>query len=137
MKRTRTSQHEQILQIPAEYNPKLRLRPFFLFFVFGLHLISGKKHFTFRKRPLFFYFFGLHSIVGIKLHNFHCSSVKAAKAKLYKLSTGYSPSLACQPKYRIRKYNIFSTFETVFCTVIDSKNYLKHIMKSLFRGEGG
>ena len=36
-----------------------------------------------------------------------------------------------------QKYRIFSAFETVFCTGIDSKNELKHILKPSFRGGGG
>ena len=32
-----------------------------------------------------------------------------------------APPLACQPKCKIKKYHIFSTFETVFRTEIDQK----------------
>ena len=60
------------------------------FFYFGLHLISGKKHFNFSAKT---FFFGLYSIAGTELLHFLLSLVKAAKAsphaKIYKLSTGY------------------------------------------------
>ena len=38
------------------------------------------------------------------------------------------PQLACRPKCRIRKLPRFSTSKTVFCTGIDLKNDLKHIL---------
>ena len=67
MKRSRASQHEWILQIPAKCSPILRWRPFF---------------------------FGLHSIAGTELRNSHWSLVKLAKAsphaKFYNLSIAYN-----------------------------------------------
>ena len=42
--------------------------------------------------------------------------------------------LACRTKRRIRKIPCFSTSETVFCTGIDYKKWLKLILKQLFRG---
>ena len=49
---------------------------------------------------------------------------------------GCSPLLTCRTKRRIRKIPRFNTTETVFSTKIDSKNDLKHILKSLFRRAG-
>ena len=112
IRRKRASQHEQILQNFAEYTavPNYSENLFF-----GLHLISGKKHFNFRRR-LFLVFiqfrrrnYIISTEVLSKANAFGQGCKSVPQAKFYNLSTEYSTSKS----NKTTSITIFSTHD--FC----------------------